>query len=134
MVASSLRLVLVTPETTLLDEPVDSLRFPLFDGQIGVLPGRAPLVGFLGYGELQLTQGATTRRYFIDGGFVQVKGAVVSILTHGAIPADEISEAQAETQLQAALRRVPTTDAEYAAKAKEQERARQMLALAQKTH
>lgn len=134
MVASSLQLVLVTPETTLLDEPVDSLQFPLFDGQIGVLPGRAPLLGFLGYGELQLTRGGTTRRFFIDGGFVQIKGPVVSILTHGAVPADQISEDQAESQLQAALRRVPTTDAEYAAKAKEQERARQMLALAQKTH
>ena len=51
-----LRIVLVTPESTLLDEPVEALRFPLYDGQIGILPGRAPLVGRLGYGELQKAQ------------------------------------------------------------------------------
>lgn len=36
--ATELRLVLVTPETTLLDESVRSVTFPLFDGQMGVLP------------------------------------------------------------------------------------------------
>jgi F0F1-type ATP synthase epsilon subunit len=42
--ASSLQLVLVTPEKTLLNEPVAALRFPLYDGQIGILPGRLPLI------------------------------------------------------------------------------------------
>jgi F-type H+-transporting ATPase subunit epsilon len=130
MIASSqLRLVLVTPETTLLDEPVDALRFPLFDGQIGILPGRAPLVGFLGYGELKITQGDIKRSYFIEGGFVQVKGSVVSILTERAVAVANISAPAAESELESALRRVPTTDAEYAAKLREQERARKMLAL-----
>ncbi len=40
--ADQLRLVVVTPEKPLLDESVTALRFPLYDGQIGVLPGRAP--------------------------------------------------------------------------------------------
>ena len=38
MADKTLQLVLVTPETTLLDEPVQALRFPLFDGQAGILP------------------------------------------------------------------------------------------------
>lgn len=45
-----LRLIVVTPERTLLDEPVASLRFPLYDGDIGILPGRIPLIGRLGTG------------------------------------------------------------------------------------
>lgn len=53
--AGQLQLVLVTPETTLLDEPVAGLRFPLYDGMFGVLPGRAPAVGRLGFGELKIT-------------------------------------------------------------------------------
>ena len=84
--ATQLQLVLVTPETTLLDEPVRSVVFPMFDGQMGVLPGRAPAVGRLGTGELVMEGDSGTQRYFVDGGFVQIKGSVVSILTHSARP------------------------------------------------
>ena len=64
MPGQSLRFVLVTPEVTLLDEPVAALRFPLHDGQIGILPGRAPMIGRLGYGELKVTR--------LDGGRIVV--------------------------------------------------------------
>lgn len=132
MPANTLRLVLVTPETTLLDEPVERLRFPLYDGQIGILPGRAPLVGRLGYGELLITTPTGEKSYFIDGGFVQVKQDVVSILTDRAMPAGKINAQQAEEQLRSASARRPTTDPEFAAKARDQVRARQLLALARK--
>jgi F-type H+-transporting ATPase subunit epsilon len=127
--ATQLRLVLVTPETTLLDEMVTALSFPLYDGQIGVLPGRAPLVGRLGTGELKLQSAGTTRRYFIDGGFAQVKGSVVSLLTHSAVPADEIDEAAAQQALEAASQLVPATEAAMAEKLHAQIRARRMIAL-----
>src|SRR5258708_8906892 len=104
-----LRIVLVTPETTLLDEPVEALRFPLFDGQIGILPGRAPLVGRLGYGELQITTAAGKRSYFVDGGFVQVKKGVVSLLTNRAQVAGSLDRRQAEDELQVAQQRNPKT-------------------------
>src|SRR4029077_12353755 len=97
-----LRIVLVTPETTLLDEPVEALRFPLFDGQIGILPGRAPLVGRLGYGELRITTAAGTQSYFVDGGFVQVMQGVVSLLTNRAQVASSLDLKQAEDELQVA--------------------------------
>lgn len=128
--ASELRLVLVTPETTLLDEPVGALRFPLYDGQIGVLPGRAPLLGRLGYGELKLRTAGREASFFVDGGFVQIKGPVVTILTHRALPVDQIDRSEAERQLQDASARVPTSEADFAAKARDQERARRMLRLA----
>jgi F-type H+-transporting ATPase subunit epsilon len=128
--ARSLQLVLVTPEKTLVDEPVSALRFPLYDGQIGILPGRAPLIGRLGYGELKVSEvGGGERSYYIDGGFVQVKGPVVSILTNRAVPAEEISVQEAESLLQQAISRVATTDLESAARARDQVRARRMLAL-----
>ena len=89
----ALRLVIVTPERTLLDEPVSALRFPLYDGDIGILPGRLPLIGRLGAGELKLTSASGERSYFIDGGFAQVEGSVVSILTQRAIPVEELTTA-----------------------------------------
>jgi len=130
MIASTeLRLVLVTPEKTLLDLPVRALRFPLFDGQIGVLPGRAPLVGRLGTGELKFDTPTGTERFFIQGGFVQIKGSVVTLLTSRAVPVAAINVAKAEEELQAALAAVPTDEVSFAQKQQALERARQMIAL-----
>jgi len=109
---------------------VRSLRFPLFDGQVGVLPGRAPLVGRLGIGELKVdTSAGSTDRYFIDGGFVQIKGSVVTLLTDRAMPVDEIDAAQAQGDLAAALAEVPTSEEGITAKHQAVERARRMTAL-----
>jgi F-type H+-transporting ATPase subunit epsilon len=130
MATDDLRLVLVTPEKTLLDEPVLALRFPLFDGQIGILPGRAPLIGRLGYGELKVTTAAGERLYYVDGGFVQVKGSIVTLLTNRAMPAGQIKRADAEAQLEKVRSTVPTTEIDFALKDREEERARRMLAVA----
>ncbi|MCY2962953.1 MAG: ATP synthase F1 subunit epsilon [Planctomycetota bacterium] len=130
--SKNLQIVLVTPETTLLNEPVDSIRLPMFDGQLGIYPMRAPAVGRLGAGELRLVQGGTTRSYYIDGGFVQVKGPVVSVLTNRAVTAESLSTKAVEDELQAAKVRVAKTDDEFASKAAELAKARKRLALAKK--
>ena len=128
---AELQLVLVTPETTLLDEPVAALRFPLFDGQIGILPGRAPMVGRLGYGELKVTDlDGGQRSFYVDGGFVQVKGSVVSLLTNRTIPTAELDADEADALLTEAAASRPITDAEFAAKERDLERARRMRGLA----
>lgn len=130
-----LRLVLVTPEKTLLDQPVSELRFPLYDGQMGVLPGRAPLVGRLGYGELRFEdQSGTSHSYFIDSGFVQIKGETVTILTNRAIPVENLNRQTAEEQLRQATVRPAHNDIELDAKERDVNRARQMVAMARKSH
>src|SRR5919201_5833253 len=86
----TLTCVVVTPERALLDEPADFVALPMYDGELGVLPGRAPLIGRLGYGELRLRRGATTQRYFVDGGFAQVRSNVVTVLTPRAIRGEDI--------------------------------------------
>lgn len=129
-----LRLVIVTPERTLLDEPVSALRFPLYDGDIGVLPGRLPLIGRLGTGELKVTTGSGERSFFIDGGFAQVQGSVISLLTHRAIPLADLTVAEAEKQLAAAQAKPAKGEAEVTAKLADQQRARRMLALAKRGH
>src|SRR3974390_2959265 len=88
-----------TPEKTLFDEGVDFVALPLFDGELGVLPGRAPLIGRLGYGELRTRRGGAVHRYFVDGGFAQVRADVVTILTGRAIRAEELNAADAERAL-----------------------------------
>ena len=127
-----LRLVIVTPERTLFDEPVSALRFPLYDGDIGILPGRLPLIGRLGSGELKVTTASGERSFFIDGGFAQVEGAVISLLTHRAIAVSDLSVADAEKQLAAADAKPAKGEAEVTSKLADQQRARRMLALAKR--
>lgn len=130
---AELRLVLVTPEKTVFDRPAASVRVPLFDGSIGIYPGRAPLVGRLGIGELQFkTPSGDTEGIFIDGGFVQVKGPVISVLTFSATPTQELSRKAAALALAEARAERAKSDEEYAGTARRIERARRMLALARR--
>ncbi len=128
---ADLNLVLVTPEKTLFDRPVTSIRLPMFDGSAGIYPGRAPLVGRLGVGELNLKAAdGTSESYFIDGGFVQVKGTTVSVLTNSAQAATEIDRTAAQAELDAAKRESAIGDDAQTALAHRQERARKLVSLA----
>ena len=128
--ARDLHLVVVTPEKTLLDLPVKSLRFPLFDGQIGILPGRAPLVGRLGSGELKFDLvGGSSDRYYVEGGFVQIKGSVVTLLTSRAQAVSSIDSAKVQKDLDEALSSTPKGPAESKLKTQAIDRYRKMLKL-----
>jgi F-type H+-transporting ATPase subunit epsilon len=121
--------VVVTPERTLFDELVEFVALPLYDGELGILPGRTPLIGRLGYGELRTRNAGETRRYFVDGGFAQVRDDVVTILTNRAIPAARIDTAAAASELEAAQARVATSELEQAEKARAIARARAQVRL-----
>ncbi len=98
----AVRCVVVTPERAVLDEPADFVAVPMFDGELGVLPGRAPLIGRLGAGELRLVRGPDTSRYFVEGGFVQVRADTVTVLTQRAVRAEEINTRAVEEALHGA--------------------------------
>ncbi|NIL98577.1 MAG: ATP synthase F1 subunit epsilon [Planctomycetales bacterium] len=100
-----LSVVVVTPETTALETPAQFVALPLYDGEIGIAPGRAPLIGRLGYGEMRIVEGNETRRYYVDGGFVEMSGNTLTVLTHRAVPADQLDAEAAQQQLDEALRR-----------------------------
>ncbi len=125
-----LQCVVVTPERTLFDALVDFVALPLIDGELGVLPGRSPLIGRLGFGELRTRDGATTRRYFVDGGFAQIRDDVVTVLTNRAIPAESVDATAASHELEQAQTRRAATDEEQDAKAKAIARARAQLRVA----
>jgi F-type H+-transporting ATPase subunit epsilon len=124
-----LQCVVVTPERAVLDEKADFVALPLYDGELGVLPGRAPLIGRLGPGELRMRRGTETKRFFVDGGFAQVRANVVTVLTPRALEADKIDTSAAEQALAAALRPGSTAAAQEA-QLKAQERARAQLRVA----
>jgi F-type H+-transporting ATPase subunit epsilon len=126
---AELKCVVVTPERAVVDVPADFVAVPLYDGELGVLPGRAPLIGRLGAGELRIRRGTQTSRYFVDGGFVQVRSNVVTVLTPRAIKAEEVDAAAAKKALEEALKPVAGDVAQKAAQ-KAQDSARAQLRIA----
>jgi F-type H+-transporting ATPase subunit epsilon len=129
----SVQCVIVTPEKAVLDEPVDFVALPMYDGELGVLPGRAPLIGRLGYGELRTRRASDTRRFYVDGGFAQVRANVVTVLTPRAIRAEDIEPAVAAEALEKA-KGLAKTPEEQLNLQKDQQRARAQLAIARRGH
>lgn len=130
--SSSLRCVVVTPERALLDETADFVALPMYDGELGVLPGRAPLIGRLGCGELRIRRGGTIERYYVDGGFAQIRTNIVTVLTSKALKPSEINADSAKQALEAANHAPAATPEAQAARKKNQDRARAQMHLASK--
>ncbi|MBY0526003.1 MAG: ATP synthase F1 subunit epsilon [Gemmataceae bacterium] len=126
----SLQCVVVTPERTVLDEKVEFVALPMADGELGVLPGRAPLIGRLGPGELRTKHDGQVKRLFVDGGFAQVRANVVTVLTPRAQKAEDINTQAARTTIASPRAAGETQDA----KAKAQQRARIQLRIAEHLH
>ena len=111
-----------------MDAEADIVVLPMYDGELGVLPGRAALIGRLGYGELRMRKGQVTQRFFVDGGFAQVRANTVTVLTSRALKAEEINTTAAEQVLRETH---PAATAEaQEARYRAQERARAQLRVA----
>ena len=132
MATKTLQCTVVTPERAVLDEPADFVALPMYDGQLGVLPGRAPLIGRLGIGELRMRHGSVTKRLFVDGGVAQIRGDVVTVLTPSALEEKDIKPDAVQRAAESARTQVPTTEEQFAAKEKELQRARAKLRMIQR--
>src|SRR5262245_27639989 len=119
-----IKCVVVTPERAVLDEPADFVALPMFDGELGVLPGRRAMIGRLGIGELRVKNGDRVKHLFIDGGFAQIRGDVVTVLTQKALSADEIKPDAVITEVEAASALPARTPHAMEEKARSQQRAR----------
>jgi F-type H+-transporting ATPase subunit epsilon len=82
--ANGLRIVVVTPEKAILDEKADFVVLPMIDGELGVMPRHAPLIGRLGSGELRVMRGGHPHKWRIAGGFAQIRADVITVLTSQA--------------------------------------------------
>ena len=86
-------------------------------GQIGILPGHAPLVAALGSGPLRvMDESGKVMRFAVRGGFLKVGDNKVTILVDQAVAEADVnaSEAKAELDETRAALRHPRTDEEFA--------------------
>jgi len=111
-----LQCIVVTPERTVLECEADFVALTLYDGEIGIASGRAPLVGRLGDGEMRLLSERGLERYYVEGGFVEVSGDVVTVFTSRAVPAAELKEPIVREELEAARSKPAATPEQFAAR------------------
>jgi len=105
MATQTFRCRLITREALVLDEQATAAVVPAWDGLFGVLPSRAPIVAQLGTGELRLdfpdsgpAKGGS-RAFFVNEGFVQMVNNELTILAVTAIPAESLSETDAQAEV-----------------------------------
>jgi F-type H+-transporting ATPase subunit epsilon len=98
MLPDSIELIIVTPERQLLRESVVEVTLPGAEGQLGVLPGHAPLITELGIGELSFeTKGSSESvPVAVISGFAEIMGDRVTVLAETAERPEEIDISRAE--------------------------------------
>ena len=127
----SFQCTVVTPEQQALDEPAEQVVLPAHDGQIGILPGRAPLLVKLGVGPLRVDLAGGERRFFlVDGGVAQMRDDKLTVLTQVATPADQIDVPAAQADGAKAEAEHPTDPVAQADRRRRMDRARAAEAVA----
>jgi len=91
-----LHLEVITPERKVYEDDVDMVVAPATDGYVGILPHHVPLFTTLGPGEFKVKRGGIEEVLAVFGGFMDVRGDRVVVLTDAAEHADEIDASQAQ--------------------------------------
>ena len=112
MLPEAIQLIIVTPERQLLRETVVEVDIPGLDGQLGILPGHAPLITELGIGELSYKTSASSQPVVLAviQGFAEVLPDRVTVLAETAERAEEINLARAEEAKARAEQRLASHD------------------------
>ena len=112
-----LRLEVITPERVVYTDDVDTVIAPATDGYVGILPHHAPLLTTLGPGEFRVKKGGVEEVLAVFGGFMDVRGDRVTVLTEDAEHAEDIDAKQAQEardRAQQALQAGPMSAADEA--------------------
>jgi len=101
----TLHVALVVPDRELWSGEARTVIAKTTEGDIGILTGRAPVLGVLAEGSLVeiLNDDAEPVRAAVSGGFLSVAEDQVSILAAQAQLSDEVDADQAQRELDGAL-------------------------------
>ncbi|RJQ55059.1 MAG: ATP synthase F1 subunit epsilon [Actinobacteria bacterium] len=102
--ARQLRARILTPEKVVYEGDVDMVVAPGMDGEIGLMPLHTPLVTPLKTGELRVKYGEEQDYIAIEGGYLEIREDICTVLADDAEIASEIDVARAE-QLKAEAER-----------------------------
>jgi F-type H+-transporting ATPase subunit epsilon len=131
VVADTFQLSVVTPEREVLAVAARFVALPAYDGEIGVLPRRAPLLTQLGAGLLRVEEaGGAKRELFVAGGFAQMVDDKLTLLTEEAREPQSISADAAARSLAEAAALAAHDEAGFTKKTRALDRARALRRLA----
>ncbi|MEL7058539.1 MAG: ATP synthase F1 subunit epsilon [Acidobacteriota bacterium] len=100
MAGTTFQVSVVTPERAVLEADAHFVAYPAHDGEVGILPGRAPLLHKLGMGTLRVDlPGDEKRVFFVDGGFAQMIDDKLTLLTEQAREPQELEREAIERLL-----------------------------------
>ena len=94
--ADTLKLEIVTPETTIYSEDVEMVTLPGSEGEAGIYPNHVPLMTRVQAGEIIVNRSGTEEVVAIGEGFAEITGDHIAILTDNAANSADIDEAIAE--------------------------------------
>ena len=82
---------LVTPEAVMLETEANFAVIPADDGQMGILKNRAPVITRLTPGVLKIETPGGVYRYFVGGGYAQLKNNQLTVMAEEALPEEAIN-------------------------------------------
>jgi F-type H+-transporting ATPase subunit epsilon len=129
-------LEIVTPRGMVVSSKVEEAYLPGNMGDLGILPGHAPLLTSLRIGELHYKRDKEIFSVAINRGFAEVTPTKATILTDTAEPAKEIDLARAQTaktRAEERLKALAKEDPAYLQEWEALERARMRIRVAEKT-
>ena len=85
-----LKVIVISPEAALFEGNAESVVAPAFAGDVGILTGHAPMMTLLGKGELRVGEGNASKRFNVEGGFLQVLSNEVRVVTEKATASSSI--------------------------------------------
>ena len=88
-------LKIVTPQGVLYEGSADMVVMRTQDGDIGVLPRHEPVTAALGYGIVRAFKGEDEILFSVLGGFAEITGESVVVLSDAAERQDQIDQARA---------------------------------------
>ncbi|MBF0248500.1 MAG: ATP synthase F1 subunit epsilon [Alphaproteobacteria bacterium] len=94
---------LVAPQRLVKSQAVEMVVVPCTEGDIGVLPGHAPLIATVRPGVIEMYEnGMRTQSIFVAGGFVEVNPQRCTVLVEEAIATGAIDREKVEARIAAA--------------------------------
>src|SRR5215468_10566872 len=103
---NTMKLRIITPETTFQADGVDMVTLPGVEGEMGIFPQHIRLMTQMVPGELVLHKDGRDQFLGVGEGLVEVSSHAVDILTDMAVAAENIDEAKAEEARQRAAARL----------------------------
>ena len=116
MTASGFQVEIVSPERPLFRGEAAALVAESHDGELGILPGHAPMVALLGTGIVGVRAAGAPERFAIRGGFLQVLAGKVTLLVTQAARKEDVDPAKAKAALAKTLEALghPKGDEDFA--------------------